>query len=83
LDFDIFDPGHGPLGKKEHVRATRVYMEELRDEVLKYARQGKSLEEIKQLVKMEKYRGFREYKTFLPLNIEGMYRHLQPGRRAP
>lgn len=81
LDFDILDTGHGPLGKKEHLRATRVYMEELRGEVLKYTRQGKSLEEIKKLVKMEKYSGWERYRDFLPLNIEGMYRHMQ--RRAP
>ena len=77
LGFHILDPGHGPLGKKEHVRELRGYMEELRAEVLKYARQGKSLEEIKELVKMEKYSQWAQYKNFLPLNIEGMYRHVQ------
>lgn len=81
LDFDILAPGHGSLGRKEHVRMLRSYMEELRDEVLKYARQGKSLEEIKQLVKMEKYSGWGQYKAYLLLNIEGMYRHIQLHRR--
>ncbi len=80
LDFDILAPGHGEVGRKEHVREIRQYMEELRDEVSKYARQGKSLEEIKQLVKMEKYSRWRNYKTYLPLNIEGMVRHLQQQR---
>lgn len=81
LDFDILAPGHGSLGRKEHVRMLRSYMEELRDEILKYARQGKSLEEIKQLVKMEKYSGWGQYKAYLLLNIEGMYRHIQLHRR--
>lgn len=81
LDFDILAPGHGSLGRKEHLRMLRSYMEELRDEVLKYARQGKSLDEIKQLVKMEKYSGWGQYKNYLPLNIEGMYRHIQLHRR--
>lgn len=81
LDFDILAPGHGSLGRKEDVRMLRSYMEELRDEVLQYARQGKSLEEIKQLVKMEKYSGWGQYKAYLLLNIEGMYRHIQLHRR--
>jgi len=34
----------------------RAYMEELRTEVLRQLREGKSGEEIKQLVDMEKYR---------------------------
>jgi glyoxylase-like metal-dependent hydrolase (beta-lactamase superfamily II) len=81
LDFDILAPGHGPLGRKEHVRMLRGYMEELRGEVLKYVREGKSLDEIKQLVKMEKYSHWSQYKTYLPLNIEGMHRHIQLHRR--
>lgn len=81
LDFDILAPGHGPLGKKEHVRIFREYMEELRSQVLKHAREGKSLDEIKRLVKMEKYSGWSQYKEWLPLNVEGMYRHVQLHRR--
>ena len=77
LDFDILAPGHGPLGRKEHVRTHRIYIEELRAEILKYIRQGKSLDEIKQLVKMEKYSNWRNYKEYLSLNIDGMYRHIQ------
>ena len=77
LDFDILAPGHGPLGRKEHVRTHRIYIEELRAEILKYIRQGKSLDEIKQLVKMEKYGNWRNYKEYLSLNIDGMYRHIQ------
>ncbi len=81
LDFDILAPGHGPLGRKEHVRTHRIYIEELRAEILKHIRQGKSLDEIKHLVKMEKYNHWGNYKAYLPLNIEGMYRHIQLHRR--
>jgi hypothetical protein len=56
-------------------------MEELRSQVLKHAREGKSLDEIKRLVKMEKYSGWSQYKEWLPLNVEGMYRHVQLHRR--
>jgi len=81
LDFDVLAPGHGALGRKEHVRMIRGYMEELRTQVLKYVREGRSLDEIKQLVKMEKYTNWGNYKTYLPLNIEGMHRHIQLHRR--
>jgi glyoxylase-like metal-dependent hydrolase (beta-lactamase superfamily II) len=82
LDFDILAPGHGPLGKKEHVRMFRDYLEALRGEVLQYAREGKSLEDMKSLIKMEKYAKWAGYEQMLPLNIEGMYRHVQMHRRG-
>lgn len=82
LDFDILVPGHGPLGKQEHVRMFRDYLEALRGEVLQYAREGKSLEDMKALIKMEKYARWAGYEQMLPLNIEGMYRHVQMHRRG-
>lgn len=82
LDFDILAPGHGQLGRREDVRAVRGYLEELREQVLGHLRDGKPVEEIKQLVKLEKYAGWGNYKNYLPLNIEGMARHLQM-HRAP
>jgi glyoxylase-like metal-dependent hydrolase (beta-lactamase superfamily II) len=81
MDFDILAPGHGPLGRKDHVRMFREYMEDLRGEVLKYARQGKSLEEMKQLIKLPKYAKWTAYEQWFPLNIEGMYQHVQMHRR--
>jgi len=82
LDFDVLVPGHGPLGKREHVSMFRGYLEDLRGEVLKYAREGKSLDDMKQLIKMEKYAKWSGYEQMLPLNIEGMYRHVQMHRRG-
>ncbi len=81
MDFDVLVPGHGPLGRKEHVRRFREYMEELRDEVLRHAREGKSVDEVKQLVKMPKYATWTNYEQWLTLNVEGMYRHVQMHRR--
>ncbi len=81
MDFDILAPGHGPLGRKDHVRMFREYMEDLHGEVLKYARQGKSLEEMKQLIKLPKYAKWTAYEQWFPLNIEGMYQHVQMHRR--
>ena len=77
LDFDILAPGHGELGRKEEVRSMRIYMEELRDQVTQHLRAGKSVDEIKQLVAMEKYSSWGNFKQYLPLNIEGMARQIQ------
>lgn len=77
LDFDILAPGHGDLGKKDDVGLFRAYLAELRGEVSRYLRDGKSLGEIKQLVKMEKYRDWGNYGRYLALNIEGMARYIQ------
>jgi glyoxylase-like metal-dependent hydrolase (beta-lactamase superfamily II) len=81
MDFDVLVPGHGPVGRKEHVRMFREYMEDLRGEVLQYARQGKSLEEMKRVIKLSKYERWAGYEQMLPLNIEGMYLHVQLHRR--
>jgi glyoxylase-like metal-dependent hydrolase (beta-lactamase superfamily II) len=81
MDFDILAPGHGPLGRKAHVALFREYLEELRAEVSRYVREGKSLEETKQLVKMPKYEKWGNYQQWLPLNVEGMYRYVSMYRR--
>jgi len=81
MDFDILAPGHGPLGRKAHVAMFREYLEDLRAEVSRYVREGKSLEETKQLVKMTKYEKWGNYQQWLPLNVEGMYRYVSLYRR--
>jgi len=86
MDFDVLVPGHGPVGKKEHVQMFRGYLEDLRGEVLKYAREGKSLEEMQQLITLPKYEKWSNYQherpelRWFPMNIEGMYRHVQMHR---
>jgi glyoxylase-like metal-dependent hydrolase (beta-lactamase superfamily II) len=82
LDFDILAPGHGQLGRKEDVRVARAYIEELQQQVGSLLTQGKSPDEIKQLVKMEKYKSWGNYQEYLPLNIEGMIRYIQTQRNA-
>jgi uncharacterized protein YnzC (UPF0291/DUF896 family) len=75
-------PGHGEMGKKEDVSLMRVYLEELRDQVAQHLKNGKSVDEIKRSVTMEKYRSWGNYQTYLPLNIEGMVRYIQ-SQRSP
>jgi glyoxylase-like metal-dependent hydrolase (beta-lactamase superfamily II) len=82
MDYDVLAPGHGALGTKEDVRAYRGYMEELRAAVLEASRAGKSVDEMKQTIKLDKYKDWFRYEEFLPLNIEGMYRHVNMHRRG-
>ena len=77
MDFNILAPGHGPLGRKEHVYMFREYMQDLHGAVLQYAREGKSLEEMKTLIKLPKYEKWASYQQWFPLNIEGMYRYVE------
>ena len=41
--------------------------------VLKLAAEGKSLQDIQRMIKLEKYKDWGQYDTWLPLNIEGVY----------
>jgi glyoxylase-like metal-dependent hydrolase (beta-lactamase superfamily II) len=82
MNFDTLAPGHGPLGRKRHVRMFREYLETLYNEVLQNARDGKSLEEMKRLIKLDKYAGWGGYDQMFELNIEGMYRIVQANRRG-
>lgn len=81
MDFDVLAPGHGPLGKRDHVRMFREYLQDLRNEVIKYAREGKSLDEMKQLITLPKYEKWGGREQWFAFNIEGMYRHVQMHRR--
>ena len=80
MDFDVLVPGHGPLGTKANVVMFREYLHDLREEVTRHAREGKSLDEIKRLVTLPKYAAWNP-KEWFPLNIEGMYRLVQNQRR--
>jgi hypothetical protein len=46
-----------------------------------FIREGKSLDETKQLVKLTKYEKWGNYQQWLPLNVEGMYRYMSIYRR--
>src|SRR5262245_16277586 len=81
MEFDILAPGHGPLGKKADVTSFRLYLEDLRAQVLAAIRAGKSLEETKKSVDLSKYKDWAGYEQMGPLNIEGVYRLVQANRR--
>lgn len=76
LDFDIFAGGHGPIGVKEDVTAGRIYMEELREQVLQGLKSGKSVDELASSVTMDNYKDWGSYDQWRELNVRGMARHL-------
>jgi len=53
-----------------------AYLEELRAAVLKGLKAGKSVDELKQSIKMEKYRSWASYNNWRELNVQGMARYL-------
>ncbi len=76
LDFDVLVGGHGPIGLKNDVAAGLTYLEELRAEVLKGLKAGKSVDELKRDIKMEKYKNWAAYDIWRELNVQGMARSL-------
>ena len=82
MDFDRIAPGHGPMGTKADITANREYVEDLYNAVLAGVRAGKTVDELKQTIKLDKYKDWSQYKDWLPLNIEGAYRRISLQRRG-
>jgi glyoxylase-like metal-dependent hydrolase (beta-lactamase superfamily II) len=76
LDFDILVGGHGPVGVKRDVAQGLAYLEELRAAVLAGLKAGKSVDDLKREIKMEKYQDWEAYDSWRALNVQGMARHL-------
>ncbi|MGI9525386.1 MAG: MBL fold metallo-hydrolase [Hyphomicrobiaceae bacterium] len=76
LDFEIFAPAHGRVGVKEDATDARRYIEELRGAVLAGLKAGKSVDELAEQVKMERYASWLQYKAWRELNVRGMARFL-------
>ncbi|MGZ8422479.1 MAG: MBL fold metallo-hydrolase [Nitrospira sp.] len=76
LDFDTLVPGHGKVGKKDHVRLFREYLEALRAAVSEQLQKGASLEEATKAVRLSKYQQWYGYADWFTENVEGMYRFL-------
>ena len=81
LEFDTLVPGHGKIGRKEHVRMFRRYLVDLRAAVLEQVKKGASLDETKKTVQLPKYESWSRYADWFPENVEGMYRYLTKPQR--
>ena len=72
LDFEIFAPAHGNVGVKADATDARIYMEQLKTEVLTGLNEGKSVDDLKKEVTMGDYTDWGNYENWLGLNVEGM-----------
>ena len=81
LEFDTLVPGHGKIGRKEHVQRFRGYLEDLRAAVQEQVKKGASVEEAKKAVQLPKYEQWQRYADWFPENVEGMYRYLSQQRK--
>ena len=77
LDFEIMAPGHGNIGSRGDIEATRVYMESLRDQVQERIDAGMSDDEIAAEVTMDDYANWSNYEDWRELNVRGMTRYLR------
>jgi len=76
LDFDILAPGHGPVGRKEHVLEYIEFMDALIAAVQQGIDRGESLEQIQAALELPQYAEWTRYDEHFELNIEGVYRAL-------
>ena len=78
LDFDVLAQGHGDaLFKKPDVVEARQFFEDLTQAVSAGISQGKSLEELKRTVVLEKYKDWAYYQRLREDNIEAAYNNLK------
>ena len=77
LEFEILAGGHGPIGVKEDVTDGRVYLEELREQVLQGLKAGKTDDELASSITMDSYKDWASYDQWRELNVRGMARHLK------
>lgn len=80
LNFDIFVPGHGRVGKPEELPNARKYMEDLRGQVLAALKKGRNngltAEKLIQDINLEKYKDWAHYQEWRIPNILGMANYL-------
>ena len=80
LDFETLVLGHGKIGRKEHIRKVRGYLEDLMAAVQTSMQKGDSLEDAKKTVRLPQYEQWQRYSEWFPENVEGMYRYLEQRR---
>ena len=64
LPLEHVVPGHFELGSRADLQRFRDYLSDLFQQVRSMRQQGKSLEQVRQNIKMEKYADFRQYPKY-------------------
>jgi glyoxylase-like metal-dependent hydrolase (beta-lactamase superfamily II) len=76
LKWEHFVPGHGHVGTRASLAAHRRYREELRTAVAEGLAAGRTLEQLKQSVTMDRYKDWEFYQQWRADNVTGMYQLL-------
>jgi hypothetical protein len=76
LKWEHFVPGHGHVGTRASLAAHRQYREELRAAVAAGLAAGRTLDQLKQSVTMDKYKDWEFYQQWRADNVTGMYQIL-------
>ncbi len=76
LDFDIFVPGHGRMGNHSDLTNVKLYMEELRADVLAGLKVGKSANQLANELTYPERSHWQQYDAWRPSNVRGMAEHL-------
>ncbi|MEX0366704.1 MAG: hypothetical protein AB3N22_11585 [Ruegeria sp.] len=76
LDFEIFAPGHGPIGVHGDLADHLGYFEALRAGVLEGLNAGKSVEELQAELTLDAYKDWGQYGAWRAQNIQGMASYL-------
>ena len=77
LDFDTLAPGHGALFRKADVTEARQFFEDLQAEVSAGMAAGKSLDELKKTITLEKYKDWAYFARLKEANIVAAYENLK------
>jgi glyoxylase-like metal-dependent hydrolase (beta-lactamase superfamily II) len=77
LDFDIVAPGHGAVFDKGAVAETREYFEYLVAEVTAGMQAGRSLEDLRENLRLERYSHWANYERLRGMNVEAAYLNLK------
>jgi len=81
LDFDVLAGGHGDvLFKKSDIAEARQFFEDLMAAVSAGIAQGRSLDELKKTITLDKYKDWAYYQRLLAANIEAAYNNLRSYR---
>ena len=81
LDFDVLAGGHGDaLFKKTDIAEARQFFEDLMSAVDAGIAQGKSLDEMKRSIMLDKYKDWAYYQRLREDNIEAAYNNLKAYR---
>lgn len=83
IDADKLIGGHGGVQSRDSVEKWLEYYGDLKAAVMEYVRAGKSVEEAKREIKLEKYKSWRGYdrKGWLQINIQNVYEQLTGKRK--